>query len=424
MLALLGALVFSGLLAAPALAVRKVSIIFACEKTTFVYSGFPELEHNTVTERLRADGVFLFNNKFEFDGSEGSSTIESPLSPGLHKLSAEAHWNTNGVVGESGKHKEHIKCGAEPKPSFTIQKLQEIAGSSSGWTAIELNGKIGQTVLYKVTVSNTGNVGFTLGAFVDPNCDTGTLGGGPEGASVAPGAQLVFTCSHLITGGGSYSNTASATATYAEGGSESHESNTVVVKVALEARLSLTKTQEIKDSGAGFTASALTGSVGQTVLFRITAKNTGNATLAISEFTDIYCDEGTISGGPPGGTLVPGASAVYSCSHKLTEADLLSESHSYSNIASVTGTPSGGAPVVAASNMVVDEVKAPAVPGSQTSGGSTGSANPGSGTTTGSGTTGSTGHPSSGTLGKKGSKAAKRHHHKVTVAHKTPKFTG
>lgn len=420
LLALLGALTLSGLLAQPALAVRKVSIVFSCTTTTFIYSGFPEVEKNQVTERLRSDGVFQFNEKFEFNGSSGTSTITSALPSGMHKLSAEAHWNTNGVVGESGKHKEHVKCGAEAKPSFTIQKLQEIAGSSSSWTATELTAKVGQTVDYQVTVSNTGNVSFTLSSFIDANCDPNTLGGGPEGASVAPGGKLVFTCSHLITGGGSYTNVASASATYEQGGTEVHESNKVTVKVALEARLSLSKVQEIKGAGTGFTASTLTAAVGQTVVYEITAKNIGNVPLALSEFTDIYCDEHTISGGPgPGASLMPGDGTTYSCSHRFTEMG------PYSNVASVSGTPSGGLPVVVASNMVTVKVNAVEVPGTQSvppTPGSTGSGSGSTGTLGGSsGSTGSTSHPGSGTLG---SKSTKKHPRKVTVAHKTPKFTG
>ena len=66
-----------------------------------------------MTERLRADGVSEFIEKFEFNGSSGTRHVPMPvaLAAGMHKLSAEAHWNTNGVVGESGKHKEHKSCG-------------------------------------------------------------------------------------------------------------------------------------------------------------------------------------------------------------------------------------------------------------------------------------------------------------------------
>ncbi len=435
LLAALGALALSGVLAQPALANRKVNIVFSCATTTFEYSGFPELEHNQVTERLRADGVSQFIEKFEFNGSTGTSVVPMPaaLAAGMHKLSAEAHWSTNGVVGESGKHKEHKSCGGELKPSFTVHKLQQIAGSSGGWTQTELNGKIGQTVDYQMSVSNTGNVAFTLTEFMDPNCDPGTQQGGPVGATVAPGEMLLFTCSHLLTGGGSYTNVASATARYSQGGSESHKSNTVVVNVVLEPRLTLSKVQEIKGSGSGFTSSLLTGTVGQTVLYQITAKNTGNVPLTLSEFTDIYCDEHTISGGLPAGTpLAPGSSTTYSCSAKLKE---IPENGKFLNVASVGDAPSaGGSTETTASNAVEVKVKAPEAPGQQTttttgggasgSGGSSGSGSGSTGTlggSTKSGSTGSTGDPKSGTLG---AKSSKKRHHNVTVEHKTPKFTG
>ncbi|MGA2321668.1 MAG: hypothetical protein ABSG95_13145, partial [Solirubrobacteraceae bacterium] len=46
--------------------------------------------------------------------------------------------------------------------SFTIEKLQEIKGSSAGYTTSPLTGKIGQTVDYEVLVKNTGNVALTF----------------------------------------------------------------------------------------------------------------------------------------------------------------------------------------------------------------------------------------------------------------------
>jgi uncharacterized repeat protein (TIGR01451 family) len=423
LLALLGALTLSGVLASPALAVRKVNIVFGCSSITFQYAGFPEAEaDNVVIERMRVDGTSEFSKeKFEFSGATGENTITlpAPLATGMHKLSAEAHWSTNGVVGESGTHKEHKTCGAEPNPGFSIVKEQEIAGSSSGFTPEELKGKLGQTVDYRITVSNTGNSSLTLSEFIDAGCDPGTQAGGPQGAEMAPGAKLEFTCSHLLTGGGSYTNVASATVMYPEGKTHSRESNKVIVSVAVEARLSLSKTQEVKGTATGFTASKLEATLGQTILYQITAKNLGNVTLTLSEFTDIYCE-----GGPwPERMLVPGASTVYTCSEKLT---VMPELERYTNVASVRWGP--GVPEVTASNAVEVKVKDPEAPATTTvppsGGGGTGtgtSGTLGSGTGAGS-TTGSGSHPAGGTLGTK--KAVKKHIHTVTVAHKTPQFTG
>lgn len=422
LLALLGALTLSGLLASPALAVRMVNIKFGCSSITFQYEGFPEAEaNNVVVERMRVDGTAEFNKeKFEFSGSKGENTITlpAPLAAGMHKLSAEAHWNTNGVVGESGTHKEHKTCGVEPNPGFSILKEQEIAGGA-GFTLGELKAKIGQTIDYRITVSNTGNSSLTLSEFIDAGCDPGTQAGGPQGAEMAPGGKLVFTCSHLLTGGGSYTNVASATVMYPNGKTGAHESNKVVASVAAEARLSLSKAQEVKGTGTGFTASKLEATLGQTILYQVTVKNLGNVTLTLSEFTDIYCEGGR----KLEGMLVPGASAVYTCSHTLTE---MPELERYTNVASVTGTGAEGIKAEAASNAVEVKVKDPQAPGTTnvppSSG--TGSGTPTSGTLgTGSGsTTGSPSHPASGTLGTK--KSVKKHTHTVTVAHKTPQFTG
>jgi len=424
--ALLGALALSGLVAQPALATRKVNIVFGCSKIVFEYAGFPEVEKvNVVTEKLRADGINEFTEKFEFAGGEGKSevTIPAPLAAGLHKLTAEAHWNTNGVIGESGKHREHLKCGAESKPEFTVGKTQQIAGSSSPFTAEKLNAKLGQTVDYQITVSNSGNVPLTLGAFMDPGCDPGTIAGPPEGTAVAPGGRATYTCSHLLTGGGLYTNVASAEATFEGGRTDVHESNKVVTSVVLEARLSLSKTQEIKGSGTGFTASTLTASVGQTVLYQIAAKNTGNVSLDVTEFTDIYCD-----GVSPGGgvMLVPGQTVVYTCSERLTS---IPEGNFYTNVAFIKGSGAEGASAETASNAVEVKVVEPGTqsttttpPGNPPSGGN-GSGTAGTLGSTGSGTTtGTSKSPTSGTLGTK--KSAKKKAHKVTVAHKTPRFTG
>ncbi|HTY97739.1 MAG TPA: hypothetical protein VMB91_11910 [Solirubrobacteraceae bacterium] len=426
LLALLGALALSGLVAQPALATRKVNIVFGCSKIVFEYAGFPEAEKaNVVTEKLRADGTNEFTEKFEFSGGEGKSEvpIPAPLAAGLHKLTAEAHWNTNGVIGESGKHREHVKCGAEAKPEFTVGKTQQIAGSSGPFTAEKLNAKLGQTVDYQITISNSGNVSLTLGTFMDPGCDPGTIAGPPAGTPVAPGAKVLYTCNHLLSGGGLYTNVASAEATYEGGKTEVHESNKVLTSVVLEARLSLSKTQEVKGSGAGFTASTLTASVGQTVLYQIAAKNTGNVSLDVTEFTDIYC-EGISPG--IGETLAPGQTVVFTCSERLTS---IPEGNFYTNVAFVKGSGAEGASAESASNAV--EVKV-VEPGTQTTttnppGNSPGAGN-GSGTagtpgSSGSGTTTGTGSKgSSGTLGTK--KSAKKKVHKVTVAHKTPRFTG
>ena len=151
---------------------------------------------------------------------------------------------------------------------------------------------------------------------MDPNCDPGTHRGRARGRKRGPGRQARVHVQPPAHGRGLLHERRLGDApTTPRRGTEVHESNKVIVKVVLEARLSLSKVQEIKGTRHRLHLLALTGAVGQTVLYQITAKNTGNVPLALSEFTDIYCDEDTVSGGlRPGGTLAPGDSTTYSCS--------------------------------------------------------------------------------------------------------------
>jgi uncharacterized repeat protein (TIGR01451 family) len=117
------------------------------------------------------------------------------------------------------------------EPKFTIEKLQEIKGSGTGFKSSTLTGAAGQTVDYEIVVTNTGNVALTFSSFIDVNCDAGTIAGGPGSSSVAPGESTTYTCDHVLTGTGSYTNVASVTGTPEGEAPISHESNKVVVEV-------------------------------------------------------------------------------------------------------------------------------------------------------------------------------------------------
>jgi hypothetical protein len=246
-------------------------------------------------------------------------------------------------------------CGCEP--TFTIEKRQEIAGSESGFTTEPLVGAIGQTVDYEIIVTNTSEFGETFTDFTDPHCDAETIAGGPGGARVAPGESTIYTCKHLLTAVGVYTNEATVTGNALNGMSLTQTSNQVVVEVPPPPpapAFTIEKLQEIVGSKAGFTTSPLTGAVGQTVEYEIVVTNTGNQPLVLSEFSDEHCDANTLAGGPGEAQLTPGASTTYTCTRALTSEG------TFDNEAVVTGTPPGGAPFTHTSNKVVVEVS-PAV---------------------------------------------------------------
>ena len=239
--------------------------------------------------------------------------------------------------------------------SFTIEKLQEIKGSGAAgasFTRLTLTGAIGQTVDYEIVVKNTGEVALTFSGFSDANCDAGTIAGGPGSSPVAPGESTTYTCDHVLTTTGSYTNVATVTGTPELEAPITHESNRVLVEVPREPKFTIEKLQEIKGSGTGFKSSTLTGATDQTVDYEIVVTNTGNVALTFSGFTDVNCDSGTIAGGPGSSSVAPGESTTYTCDHVLTG------SGSYTNVASVTGTPEGETPITHTSNKVVVEVPA------------------------------------------------------------------
>jgi hypothetical protein len=128
---------------------------------------------------------------------------------------------------------------ALPAPAFALEKLQQIAGTGGSYTSSQLSGVVGQTVDYEIVVENIGNVPLTLSSFSDPQCDEGTLAGGPEGGAALPvGASTTYTCTHVLNAAdgsaGSYTNTVTLTGDPpgGEGSPVTNNSNTVVVSVS------------------------------------------------------------------------------------------------------------------------------------------------------------------------------------------------
>ncbi len=94
-----------------------------------------------------------------------------------------------------------VEVEVPAEPGFSIEKLQEIAGSGEGFTTEPLTGHIGQTVDYEIDVKNTGNVPLTFSAFEDEKCEG--ISGGPGASPVEPGGSTTYTCEHVLTSVGS-----------------------------------------------------------------------------------------------------------------------------------------------------------------------------------------------------------------------------
>jgi uncharacterized repeat protein (TIGR01451 family) len=188
---------------------------FSCSAVTYTFTGFPNAPGNTVTEKIKVNGVIVYTGTFTFNGQSGSNTVTISAPPGHDVIQADAKWNTNKVKGEKDiKAYNGITCSEpEPKPGFSIEKLQEIEGSGEGFTTSELTAVEGQTVDYEIIVTNTGNVPLTFSEFSDEKCENVT----PGSSSLEPGESTTYTCDHVLTTTGPYANTAEDTATPPEG---------------------------------------------------------------------------------------------------------------------------------------------------------------------------------------------------------------
>ncbi len=352
---------------------------FSCTEVTWRFKDFNE-GSNTIIGVLRIfsqDPPRRIPETFTFDGPGDEFTVPIPITDqfaGTYKVDSWAKWKGNGVKGSwdiLGK----LTCA--PKPAFSIEKLQKIAGGSGSYTSSTITGQVGDTVDYQIVVKNTGNVPLTLGSFTDPHCDSGTVSGGPGDNALAVGESTTFTCTHPLDEAGSYTNTATVTGTPPDGDGSpvTNTSNTVLAEVspvppiALPA-FSIEKLQKIAGGSGSYTSSTITGQVGQTVEYEILVRNTGIVPLTLGSFTDPHCDSGTLSGGPGGTALPVGESTTYRCAHLLSKAD--EAAGSYTNTATVTGTPPAGegSPVTNTSNTVVVDVPSSSTAGTHTSGSS------------------------------------------------------
>ncbi len=207
--------------------------------------------------------------------------------------------------------------------------------TSITWTFREFPNLPGNTVTEKLKVDHVStSTTFTF---------DGSTGTNVTPINAPPG-------SYIIDG---YAKWRRSTANGMNGGFDIH------AKVTCPPRpeMSVEKLQRVEGTGAPYTSAQQTGEVGQTIGYEIVVNNPGNVPMTVGAFTDPRCDAGTITGGPAGGVLAPGASSAYLCTHLITDADLTVGS--YANTVMLTGTPpdGDGSPETKISNTVVTEVK-------------------------------------------------------------------
>lgn len=203
-------------------------------------------------------------------------------------------------------------------------------------TALNAVSKAGDVINYELSISNTGTSVLTDLVIEDAGADAGSIT--PAGiATLAAGATVKVAAKHTLSQAdvdlGRFSNSASVSAKAPDAtevsdisGNTAGDDLPTVVQITSAPGVTLVK--------------KLNGSVpnqaGQTINYNLTVKNTGNVTLN----NLLVTDANAIVSGSPIAQLAPGASAVVTASHVLTQADV--DAGTYVNTAEVTASPAIG----------------------------------------------------------------------------------
>jgi hypothetical protein len=287
-----------------------------------------------------------------------------------HVLAAgdQPYTNTASVVGTppSGppvSATDSVKAFAN-QPGIKVVKLQR-DGTSGPFTSGQITASVGDTIFYKIQVTNTGNTSLAL-SLNDPHCDSGTvqgpfgISGTLNGDTLSAGGVAQYTCSHVVTASDvpQFTNTAVVTG-QPPSGPPVHGTGIVVANITT-ASIQVVKLEKDASGSGGFTRGPITVSektgdyVVHTIDYEIQVTNTGNTPLTLS-LSDPLCDAGTIQGPAVitgtlnGDVLSAGGQAQYTCSHRYVQGD----PGTLTNVATVTGTPPNGPPVHGTSRVTV-----------------------------------------------------------------------
>ncbi|MEP2486059.1 MAG: hypothetical protein ABJH64_13800, partial [Algoriphagus sp.] len=175
----------------------------------------------------------------------------------------------------------------------------------------------GQVISYQIAVENTGNVTLENITTLDPKTDLSV-----QELTLAPGDSFIYATSYTITqedmNTGSFTNTASATATGANG-VEVEDADEATVIGAQVAKIEITKTANTR----------IFDEAGEIISYTLVVKNTGNVTL-----TEVEVEDNDTNFSESIGVLQPGEEVELNTTYEITLADVNNET--FKNTASVT----------------------------------------------------------------------------------------
>ncbi|MDR0989875.1 MAG: CshA/CshB family fibrillar adhesin-related protein, partial [Propionibacteriaceae bacterium] len=194
------------------------------------------------------------------------------------------------------------------------------------------NAQVGETISYSFVITNSGTATVTAPTVTDPKAGTVTCPSAP----IAPRNSATCTATYTVTQadldtGAQITNTATASATGADGKTVSSDPATAVVATGRTAALTIDKTASLSDTDSDQKAD-----LGESVTYSFVITNSGNVTVTAPTVTDAKLAAVTC----PSGALAPGASVTCTASYTVTQADL--DAGSVTNSATATATPPSG----------------------------------------------------------------------------------
>ncbi|MCS3444218.1 DUF11 domain-containing protein, partial [Microbacterium phyllosphaerae] len=232
----------------------------------------------------------------------------------------------------------------------TVTASAGIVTTKTGALQSGSSGRAGDTIVWSITLRNPGNVTLTGVAVADslPGISVPTYGTWPSGTTgvLQPGQTVTATATSVISqtdvNSGAVSNTATGSGTPPTGAAVTSTAP-ATVSLASAPGLVLTKTGAVTSG---------TGSVGSTITYSFSARNTGNVTLTGVAITDPHAGLSTIAYTWPGtaGTLQPNQTVTATATYSVRQSDV--DAGSAKNTASASGTPPTGAAITASSGEV------------------------------------------------------------------------
>nr|WP_060928083.1 DUF11 domain-containing protein [Microbacterium hydrocarbonoxydans] len=229
----------------------------------------------------------------------------------------------------------------------TVAASASIVTTKAGALQSGSSGRAGDTIIWSLTLRNAGNVTLTGVSVTDsvPGVSAPAYGTWPSGTTgvLQPGQTVTATATSVISqtdvNSGAVSNTATGSGTPPTGAAVTSTAP-ATVSLASAPGLTLTKTGSVTSGN---------GSVGSTITYSFSARNTGNVTLTGVAIADPHAGLSALTYSWPGtaGTLEPNQTVTATATYTVRQSDV--DAGSARNTASVSGTPPTGAAITASS---------------------------------------------------------------------------